>query len=131
MVGRDEAHDVVHDTYLAARERLEKLRDPRALEAWLIRIAVNRCVDHHRRGGRLVTLDGAAESRSRASGDPELRQMIEALPPRERTILVLHYGHGYRLGEIADLLSLSATNVRTIIARTRQRLLRALREADA
>lgn len=131
MVGPDEAHDVVQDTYLAARSRIGRLRDPNAFDAWVIRIAVNRCMDRHRRGGRLVALGATGEARSRPMRDSELRELIEALPPRERTILVLHYGHGYRLGEIAELLSLSSTNVRTIIARTRHRLLRALREADA
>jgi DNA-directed RNA polymerase specialized sigma24 family protein len=35
---------------------------------------------------------------------------------------VLHYGHGYRLEEIAEMTGLSAINVRTIIFRARRRL---------
>jgi RNA polymerase sigma factor (sigma-70 family) len=52
------------------------------------------------------------------------------LPPRERTVLVLHYGHGYQLDEIATLLDLTHTNVRSIIARTRKRLFHAWRMAE-
>jgi RNA polymerase sigma factor (sigma-70 family) len=52
-----------------------------------------------------------------------LRELVERLPPRQRTVLVLFYAYGYGLDEIAELLSLSHTNVRSIIARTRRRLL--------
>jgi RNA polymerase sigma-70 factor (ECF subfamily) len=131
LVGRDEAEDVVQDTYLAGRSRYARLRDPTAFEAWVIRIAFNRCMDRHRRGSRIETLGTPERTPSRASRDAGLRELIEQLPPRERTTVVLHYGYGYQLDEIGRLLDLSHTNVRTIIARARQRLLRAWREAES
>lgn len=131
LVGGHEAQDVVHDTFLAGRSRYDRLRDPHAFDAWLIRIAINRCMDRHRRAERIVQLAPSHGSRAAAGRDPGLRELMEGLPPRERTVLVLHYGHGYRLDEIGRLLELSHTNVRTIIARARQRLLRALREAES
>ena len=57
-------------------------------------------------------------------------ELIERLPPRERTILVLHYGHGYALDEIASLLGINYATVRSRIARTRIRLFREWTEAD-
>ncbi len=132
LVGAEEAEDVVQDTYVAARRRLPQLRDPDALEAWLTAIAVNLAFSRHRRRRRLRDLLPALH-RSQAGRRPRdlaLRELVEALPPRERTVLVLHYGHGYRLEEIAGLLDLTHTNVRTIIARTRKRLFSAWREAD-
>ena len=54
MVGRDDADDVVQDTYMVARQRLAQLHDPAALGSWLKRIAVNRCYDGHRRRKRLA-----------------------------------------------------------------------------
>ena len=132
LVGAQEADDVVHDTYLAARRRLPQLRDPDALEAWMTAIAVNVAFSRHRRRKRLRDLlPQLYRSQERRTGrNAALRELVEALPPRERTVLVLHYGHGYRLEEIATLLDLTHTNVRTIIARTRKRLFTAWREAD-
>ena len=126
-----EAEDVVQDTYLAARDRFRNLRDPAAFDAWVIRIAVNRCMDRHRRGSRIESLGTRERSPSASQRDVGLRELIERLPPRERTTVVLHYGYGYQLDEIGRLLDLSHTNVRTIIARARQRLLRAWREAES
>ena len=132
MVGADEADDVVHDTYMVARRRLAQLQDPAALGPWLKRIAVNRCYDRHRRHRRLV--DRLPQlHRSSLAGERNLGllELIERLPPRQRTVLVLHYAHGYSQHEIADLLSLSHVNVRTILLRTRRSLLAAWKEADA
>ena len=64
------------------------------------------------------------------STDLGLRGLVEDLPPRERAVIVLHYGYGYSLLEVADLLGLSHTNVRSIAARTRRRLLQRWKEAD-
>ena len=132
MVGADEADDVVQDTYMVARRRLAQLQDPAALGPWLKRIAVNRCYDHHRRHRRLVErLPLLHRSSPGSDRDLSLIELVERLPSRQRTVLVLHYAHGYALNEIADLLSLSYVNVRTIIARTRRDLLAAWKEADA
>jgi RNA polymerase sigma-70 factor (ECF subfamily) len=130
LVGAVDAEDVVQDAYLLGRRRFDQLRDDAAFEPWVTRIAVNLCFGRHRRGKRLRELLPALMPRRSAPSDIGLRELVEALPPRERTVLVLHYGHGYRLEEIAALLDLTHTNVRTIIARTRKRLYTAWRKAE-
>jgi RNA polymerase sigma-70 factor (ECF subfamily) len=130
LVGPDEAEDVVQDAYVVARRRIAQLRDPDAFEPWVTRIVVNLCFSRHRRRRRLRDVLPRLHRSSQTSTDLGLRELIERLPPRERTVLVLHYGHGYRLEEIAALLDLTHTNVRTIIARTRRRLFLAWQESD-
>ena len=130
LVGAVDAEDVVQDTYLLGRRRFDQLRDDAAFEPWVTRIAVNLCFGRHRRGARLRALLPGLLPRRQPASDIGLRELVEALPPRERTVLVLHYGHGYRLEEIAALLDLTHTNVRTIIARTRKRLYAAWRHAE-
>jgi RNA polymerase sigma-70 factor, ECF subfamily len=131
MVGADDADDVVQDVYMLARQRIAQLHDPAALEPWLKRIAVNRCYDWHRRRKRLRDRLPLLRRTETVSDDRSLVHLVEALPPRQRTVIVLHYAYGYGLHEIAELLSLTHVNVRTIIARTRRSLLEAWREAQA
>ena len=130
LVGAEEADDVVHDSYLLGRRRFDQLRDASAFESWVTRIVVNQCFGRHRRTRRLRELLPALLPRKAAAPDLGLRDLVERLPPRERTVLVLHYGHGYGLEEIAGMLDLTHTNVRTIIARTRKRLFEAWRTAE-
>ena len=130
LVGTDDAEDVVQDTYLLGRSRFEQMRDPSAFEPWVTRIAANLCFSRHRRRKRLREMIPTLLAWRTATSVIGLRELVEQLPPRERTVLVLHYGQGYRLEEIATLLDLTHTNVRTIIARTRKRLYAAWRKAE-
>ncbi len=129
LVGASDAADVVHDTYLVARARIGQLRDPAALEAWLTRIAIRACYDVRRRGRRTVAYPIAVLA-APAGRDAALIELVEGLPPADRTIIVLHYGHGYGLDEIAVLLGLNYATVRSRIARARIRLFRAWTEDE-
>jgi RNA polymerase sigma-70 factor, ECF subfamily len=130
LVGDGDAEDVVHDAYLLARRRYAQLRDETLVEPWLTRIVINLCYSRHRRRRILRDLLPRLLPSRAADRDIGLHELVEQLPPRERTVLILHYGHGYRLEEIAALFDLTHTNVRTIIARTRKRLYAAWRQAE-
>lgn len=124
LAGPDAAEDIVQDTYLRGRSKLGQLRDLSAFDAWLARIAVNACYNHHRGLRRFVSGLSDFENRraSTEARDIGLRELIERLPARDRTVVVLHYGYGYGLDEIAAFLDLTHTNVRSIVHRARKRL---------
>ena len=63
-------------------------------------------------------------------GRLELHELVEALPARERAVVVLQHGYGYSLAEVAQLVGISHANARKISSRTRARLLRAWLEAE-
>ena len=123
LAGSADAEDAVHDTYLRGRRSSHQLRDVNSFDAWLARIAVNVCYGR-RRSIRSHVLGPliAPPSDTTVPRDAGLRELIERLPSRERTVVVLHYGHGYRLDEIAEILGTSHTNARTIVHRARRRL---------
>jgi RNA polymerase sigma-70 factor (ECF subfamily) len=132
LVGTDAAEDVVQDAYLRARSRYRQLRDASLFDAWVSRIVINLCFNRHRDRRRLLDRlpflgrPGDADGRR----DAGLRELIERLPPRDRTLVVLYYGHGYQVEEIAAILGLTSTNARTILFRARAKLGDWLREAD-
>lgn len=131
LVGYDHAEDVVQDIYLRARGRRRQLRDDDLFEAWICRAAINECYNRHRSQARWRDrLPRLVRAQSVATTDLGLRELIEALPPRERTIVVLYYGYGYTLDEVAEMLDLTAVNARTILFRARRKLGEQLREAE-
>jgi len=130
FVGADAAEDVVHDAYLRGRSRFGQLRDIDLFEAWLTRLAINLCVNRTRSGRRLRDLLPSLRPTPPVQRDAGLRELVERLSPRERTLVVLRYGHGYRFDEIARMTGLSTVNARSIVFRARRRLAEELREAD-
>lgn len=133
LVGLDAAEDVVHDTYLVARDRVRQLRDATALEPWLVQICVRRCFRLTRRGRHLERLLATMPRPVAEPAPPwlEMRELLERLSPRERTVLVLHHGYGHSLVDVARLLGISHDNTRTIASRGRRALLRLWLEAEA
>jgi DNA-directed RNA polymerase specialized sigma24 family protein len=132
LVGTDAAEDVVHDAFVRGRRRFHQLRDEDLFEAWITRIAINVCLDLQRANRRFTEVVRAWWRTEREHPPPDLglRELIERLPPRERTLVVLHYGYGYRMEDIAGMTGLSAVNVRTVIFRARRRLRDQLEAAE-
>lgn len=125
LVGAEAAEDVVHDTYLIARDRIGQLRDPLAVEAWLARICIHRCFRVRRRRRHLESLLPWLVPAPVRGPDLDLRSLVEGLSSRERTVLVLHHGYGYSLAEVGELVGISHVNARAIASRARRRLLQA------
>ena len=129
LLGPEAAEDAVQDTYILGRESLGQLRDPAAVEAWLKRICVTRCYRVHRRR-RLLDRVLARLVPAAPARDAHIRDLVEQLPHRQRVVVVLHYGHGYSLAEISELIDERYDNVRAIASRARKKLLEAWLEAE-
>jgi RNA polymerase sigma factor (sigma-70 family) len=123
---RDLAHDIVHDSFLRAFERLGSFRGEAAFSAWLKRIVANVAVEALR-GGKARWSD-EAELDAMTSSGPDLAARHDALgllarlAASARTVLVLYEMEGYSHREIATLLGRTETWSKTILSRARARL---------
>ena len=132
----EDAADVVQEAYLAARRHLSGYRGEGALEAWLLKIVVNRALRVRRRRG---LLDRVAQLLAREPSAPgpaadwlvgcseELRWLGRALgrlPARQRAAFVLRHAHELPLAEVARLMGLSVPTVKTHLLRATERLRR-------
>lgn len=70
LVGPDDADDVWQETFLAALRVYPSTDAVGNRQAWLVTIARNKAMDHHRKAQRLPAPDGDAAA-SALSGDPE------------------------------------------------------------
>jgi RNA polymerase sigma factor (sigma-70 family) len=131
VIGDGDAEDVVQETYLRAAARIGQLRDPNLFEAWVTRIALNEAKTVLRSSGRRVPLRELDSPAAARGSDAALRELVEGLPIRQRMAVVLYYGYGYRLREVAELLGINEINARTVLFRARRRLRTALEESDA
>jgi RNA polymerase sigma-70 factor, ECF subfamily len=106
-------------------------RDLAGFATWLYSIAHNLCIDHLRSRRAHAPLDAAVEiAAERTPADDEehrsdlsrLAALTASLPERERELIALKYGAGLSNRAIALLVSLSESNVGTILHRTVQAL---------
>ena len=130
VAGGDDAPDLVQETYLRAQDRLSQLRDPALFDAWVVRIALNESKSLLRRQRLAAQRLGALRTQPSQPRDAGLIELVHGLNPDQRAVIVLHYGYGYRMREIARLLGLSEVNARTLAFRARRRLRGQLEEID-
>ena len=138
-----DAEESVNDTWLAAWNAMPPAR-PNSLRAWLGKLTRNIAVTRLRRKGSLkrggceavVALEELSEC---LPGDFDLERTVEnrellrcidgflaKLPERERVIFVGRYFYLLTVEELAERLRMKSATVKTVLYRTRAKLLREL-----
>jgi len=137
---RDQAEDLVQDTYAYAFAHGDELRSVAAAKSWLMRILYHRFISlHRRRGPELKVLEGglderpaseAALSLERATvarlSRPAISAALDRLPDEMRSALLMCVVDGMSYQEIAEIMGCPVGTVRSRIARARGQLMHAL-----
>ncbi len=124
------AEDLTQATFERALRAWSQFDPRRGSErTWLLTIARNQLIDHHRRDRhrRTETISEQHEPTApgpeeRLGSGPELLDALGRLSEREREVLALRYGADLTGPEIADLLSLTLANVQQIVSRSLRKL---------
>ncbi|MDE0103400.1 MAG: sigma-70 family RNA polymerase sigma factor [Bryobacterales bacterium] len=129
----DSADDLCQATFtkfLEIRRRDRKsVRSPRA---YLYRIASSVIADHGRKlQRRRAFAERAKRSRTHRPTEAHaeriaLRDALRLVSQRERQLLWLLYGEGFRHKEVARIMNINAASVRVLAFRARRKLLRRL-----
>lgn len=130
----DLAEDLAQEAFLRVYERLDQYDASRRFGPWLFRIGVNVTLDFLRRRKRrvwasLFTDAGRERDPDPASADPrtqidlnqEVWQVVEQLPEKYRTVLVLRDLEGFSTSEIAAILDRREATIRWRLAEARNR----------
>jgi len=107
--------DVVQETFINAVRHLGSLRDDAKFGSWLFGIAHQKCVQRWRKEGREELLpdevavvssdleEGPDEWLMRQEQEAEFMQLLQQLPPPQRSVLLLHFIEDFPLAEIAAI----------------------------
>jgi RNA polymerase sigma-70 factor (ECF subfamily) len=129
----DEARDLCQEAFLKAYRHLGTFKREARFSSWLYQIALNLCRDRlrRRRGRTMVSLDdadegglGLVESRPSPFELLEGRDLsrrvgaaVEALPDEQREVIVLKEYQGLTFLEIAQVLDVPISTVKTRLYR--------------
>jgi RNA polymerase sigma factor (sigma-70 family) len=133
---REDAADVAQDVAVDVLRSIHRLREPRAFDAWVHRIAVRRTMQaaRRRRATRVAEVPlGLVGATDEPSGeDPiagvERRRALAAplaeLPPKQRLALALRYVHDLSEAQIAEVLGCRPGTAASLLSRGRATLRR-------
>lgn len=130
---RSSAEDVAQEAFLELYQSLRSIESASHLIYWLRRVTVHRCIDQgrRRRNRRETDLEGMPEPAAEgATSDPallgKLRRTLNALPERQRMVVILRYQEELGPAEIAELLRMPVNTVKSTLHRSLEELRRKL-----
>jgi RNA polymerase sigma-70 factor, ECF subfamily len=147
--------EVIQETWLAVFQSLGRFEERCSLKTWIFRILMNIAIKRGRHESRSIPFssimdeeDESFESFFDAAGswavstsnwgnEPEehllsqetqrcIHTAIEALPPRQREVIILRDLEGWTAGEVSELFEISEGNQRVLLHRARSRVRNAL-----
>ena len=138
--------DISQEVFLDAYRSLEKLKDYDKLSSWLRAVTKNKCVDLMKKeSGKIISIDEYKSAEIRADlrrpvdgrdkiyGRETRRKimwMIDSLPNAQRQALILRYTEHISYKDIAEILGVTITALKSILFRARRTLRREMERME-
>jgi RNA polymerase sigma-70 factor, ECF subfamily len=157
LVGdRQWAEDILQETYVRAYTRADTFREGGQVSTWLYRICMNLAYDHLRaqKYRQIASLDAPALGSAQSEGTAQtygaslpsdeleaalhaenrdaaakIRGLIDGLPERERSVVLLRQYHDMTFQEIGEILGLTSRTAQNCLRRAKEKLYFGLRQA--
>ena len=129
VINHEDAEDAVQDAFLHAYKALHRFLPDQAFGAWLHRIVANAALDITRRR-KVRDADELPETIASPFHDPaeaselatRLRDALNTLPVRQRSVIVLHDVEGFKHAEIGTMLGIPEGTARSDLHYARSHL---------
>ena len=129
--GEHDRLDAVSEAIVRAWQKRGSLKRQEFFDSWLIKILIRECINIQRRQKRMVPMEQLPQAgvREAPTENEALREALEALPQKLRSVTVLHYMEGYPVQDAAQILGITKGAVCSRLSRART-LLRELLEGE-
>lgn len=134
LKNEEDIADAIQDTILDAFEHIVSLKKPEFFKTWLVRILINNCTEIYRKNKKYINFEYSPEevgggmvqdAAEHFSTDLEFLDLLDALPDDSRVIFQLYFGEQFTTAEIARLLKLNESTVKSRIHRGKEQLRKA------
>lgn len=149
MGNAQESEDVVQETFIRVFTNLERYDETQKFSTWIYRIATNLCIDRLRRRRSVYSLDADMQDGDgndwyslMPGNEPtpenqlivsetqgQIRESIDSLPEKYKSIVVLRYLHDLSLQEISEIVKMPVTTIKTRLHRGREFLRKKLEQS--
>jgi RNA polymerase sigma-70 factor (ECF subfamily) len=122
-IGPSDAEDALQEAFIRYLRQDKPFRDEEHERRWLIRVCVNLCRSRHR-GSLKRTHELTPETLPAPDpyGESYLLDMVRRLPPKLKSVVVLHCCEGYTLEETAAFLKIGLSAAKMRLTRAREKL---------
>ena len=142
LKNREEAEEVSQDTFVKTYRSLNKFKGDSKFSTWIYKVAYNSCLDRIKKNKKYLndveineftehqvkTVDNAFDALVEEERNQLIQDCLHLLPSDDSFLLTLYYFEDQSLDEIADIVSISANNVKVKLFRSRKKLASILKD---
>ncbi len=119
-----DAYDATQETFIRLMDYSKSFRSEEHKKAWLIRVAINYCKDvmksSHRKREIALETNKPPEAGKVPDEYADVYETMMELPNEYRTILYLYFYEGYTLKEIAGMMKMNPSTLRSRFAKAKE-----------
>lgn len=142
LKNREEAEEVSQDTFIKVYNSLDKFKGDSKFSTWIYKVAYNSCLDQIKKNKKhqnnveineftqhqIKTMDNAFDTLVEEERNQLIQDCLNLLPSEDSFLLTLYYFEEQSLDEIANVVGLTANNVKVKLFRSRKKLATILKE---
>jgi len=134
---RDDALDVVQETFSRAYRSLKSFRGESSFKSWVTRIATNLCISRYRRKRIFIDIEEMLGLGKTPHWDMEidadvhrkaLSKAMTTLTSRERAVFVLRMEEELTIEQTAQMLKIAGGTVKALLHRANEKMKKELRK---
>ncbi|WP_083681714.1 sigma-70 family RNA polymerase sigma factor [Paenibacillus sp. FSL A5-0031] len=122
---KDDALEIVQETIYRAFISVKKVREPQYFHTWLTKIAVNYALEYIRKAKKTVYIDNdyeAGYAPERTEEQIDLQQALNSLDEKSKTVIILRYFEDLPLKDVAEIVDMPLSSVKSIVYRALAKL---------
>ncbi len=130
---KDEALEIVQETVFKAFISIHKLQQPQYFRTWITKIAVNCALDYIRKSSKIVYMDKDPEgsyAQEHSEENIDLHKALSGLDEKSRIIIVMRYFEDLPIKEIAVVMGMPVSSVKSVLYRGLEKLKINLEESE-
>ncbi len=116
--------DAMQETALTCWEKIGTLKQERFFKTWMTRILINHCNEICRQRKYTVSGETVPERGAQEDGfiNMEWEDFLNGLDRKHRTVVILYYVQGFKTREVAEILKVNESTVRSRLAAAREKM---------
>ena len=142
LKNREEAEEVSQDTFVKTYRSLNKFKGDSKFSTWIYKVAYNSCLDRIKKNKKYLndveineftehqvkTVNNAFDALVEEERNQLIQDCLHLLPSDDSFLLTMYYFEEQSLDEIADIVGISANNVKVKLFRSRKKLASILKD---
>ncbi len=132
LSNEEDIKDAIQETIMNSYINIHKLKDETKFNSWITSILINSCNKIYSQGKiKLVSYEEMGENNSSFKTDEDISKLnekqsfqdiISFLEVEDRTIITLYYIEEYTTKDIAEILKINESTLRSRISRIKERI---------